>query len=69
MSDWRDVLEPFIGSGPTGVAALLEGFRLIGMEREADYARIASARIGAASPGQSSDDYMAGQLALFGGSP
>ena len=66
MSDWRDVLEPFIGSGATGVAALLEGFRVVGMEQSPDYAKIASARIGAASPGQSSDDYMAGQLALFG---
>lgn len=39
------VLDPFIGSGSTGVAALLEGFQFIGMEREAEYMRIAERRI------------------------
>jgi site-specific DNA-methyltransferase (adenine-specific) len=39
------VLDPFMGSGSTGVAALLEGFRFIGMEREAEYMRIAEQRI------------------------
>ena len=61
------VLDPFIGSGSTGVAALLEGFRCIGIEQSAEYAELARARMGPAAPGQSSDDYMAGQLALFGG--
>jgi len=31
------VLDPFAGSGSTGVAALLEGFRFIGCEREQTY--------------------------------
>ena len=43
------VLDPFTGSGSTGKAAILEGFRFIGIEREAEYVEIARARIAAAS--------------------
>ena len=39
------VLDPFAGSGSTGVAALVEGFEFVGIEREAEYARIAAARL------------------------
>lgn len=39
------VLDPFTGSGTTGIAAHLEGFDFIGIEREAEYAAIARARI------------------------
>jgi hypothetical protein len=39
------VLDPFMGSGTTGIAAHLEGFDFIGIEREAEYADIAKARI------------------------
>lgn len=39
------VLDPFLGSGSTGVAAVLEGFDFIGIEREAEYAEIARRRI------------------------
>jgi DNA modification methylase len=39
------VLDPFMGSGSTGKAAILEGFRFIGIEREAQYLDIAQARI------------------------
>lgn len=39
------VLDPFMGSGSTGKACTYEGFNFIGIEREADYARIAEARI------------------------
>jgi site-specific DNA-methyltransferase (adenine-specific) len=39
------VLDPFMGSGSTGKAARLGGFRFIGIEREADYLDIARARI------------------------
>ncbi len=42
------VLDPFTGSGSTGKAAMLEGFRFIGIEREAEYVEIARARIQAA---------------------
>jgi len=44
------VLDPFTGSGSTGVAAILEGFRFLGIEREAEYVAIAEARIRAATP-------------------
>jgi len=39
------VLDPFMGSGSTGVAAQLEGFRFVGMEMDKDYFKIAEARI------------------------
>jgi DNA modification methylase len=39
------VLDPFMGSGSTGISALLEGFRFCGMEMDSDYFRIAEARI------------------------
>lgn len=42
------VLDPFMGSGSTGKAAMLEGFRFIGCELDPDYAVIARARIEAA---------------------
>lgn len=40
------VLDPFTGSGSTGVAAIEEHFRFTGCEREPDYCAIARARIG-----------------------
>ena len=39
------MLDPFAGSGSTGAAAVLEGARFLGIEREADYVPIARARI------------------------
>jgi DNA modification methylase len=39
------VLDPFAGSGTTGIAATLEGFDFIGIEREPEYVEIAKARI------------------------
>jgi site-specific DNA-methyltransferase (adenine-specific) len=39
------VLDPFTGSGTTGCAAVLEGFRFSGAEREAEYVEIARARL------------------------
>jgi len=39
------VLDPFTGSGSTGAAAVLEGARFHGIEREAEYVPIARARI------------------------
>jgi site-specific DNA-methyltransferase (adenine-specific) len=39
------VLDPFAGSGSTGAAAVLEGVRFHGIEREASYVPIARARI------------------------
>ena len=39
------VLDPFMGSGTTGMAALLEGRTFIGIEKNPEYAAIARARI------------------------
>jgi hypothetical protein len=39
------VLDPFMGSGSTGKAAMLEGFRFIGCDLDPDYIAIARARI------------------------
>lgn len=39
------VLDPFAGSGSTGVAAIQEGFRFVGIEREAEYWAIAEMRM------------------------
>jgi|DEB0MinimDraft_6_1074348.scaffolds.fasta_scaffold11881_2 site-specific DNA-methyltransferase (adenine-specific) len=39
------ILEPFMGSGSTGIAAVKEGFNFIGIEREEEYFEIAKARI------------------------
>jgi DNA modification methylase len=39
------VLDPFLGSGTTAIAAIEEGFRWIGIEKEAEYAELAAARI------------------------
>lgn len=44
------VLDPFMGSGSTGKAAMLEGFNFIGIEREPEYLEIARQRIEAAIP-------------------
>jgi site-specific DNA-methyltransferase (adenine-specific) len=41
------VLDPFMGSGSTGIGAKVEGFSFIGIEKETGYCKIAEARIGA----------------------
>lgn len=51
------VLDPFMGSGTTGVAAVQEGRFFIGIELDPEYHRIAQARIAHAEQGQ---------LAMFG---
>jgi len=53
------ILDPFMGSGSTGKAAILEGFRFIGIEMTDEYLPIAKARIEWATT-QGDDD-------LFGG--
>jgi hypothetical protein len=39
------ILDPYMGSGSTGKAAMLEDFRFIGIERDPEYFRIAEERI------------------------
>jgi len=45
------VLDPFMGSGSTGIAAVKEGMRFVGIEMSEDYLGIARARIEAAQGG------------------
>jgi len=54
------VLDPFTGSGTTGIAAVQEDFSFIGIEREKEYCEISEARIEYASK-------QCKQLNLFGG--
>ena len=44
------VLDPFMGSGSTGIAAKDEGFDFVGIEKEKEYFEIAEARIKVSSP-------------------
>ncbi len=44
------IIDPFTGSGTTGIAALRAGFRFLGMERDPEYVEIARARIRGDSP-------------------
>jgi site-specific DNA-methyltransferase (adenine-specific) len=39
------VLDPFMGSGSTGMGAREEDFRFVGIEKEEEYYEIAKARI------------------------
>jgi len=39
------ILDPFMGSGTTGIAAISEGFQFIGIEQSAEYMDICEARI------------------------
>jgi len=60
------VLDPFMGSGSTGKAAALEGFRFIGCEIEPEYVAIATKRIAAVEV-EEKDGEQPKQLSLFGG--
>lgn len=42
------VLEPFLGSGSTGIGAIRHGFRVVGIEQSPEYFEIAHRRIAAA---------------------
>lgn len=46
------VLDPFAGSGTTGVAAILEHRRFIGVEMTEHYADVAAARLAEAETGR-----------------
>ena len=44
------VLDPFMGSGSTGMAAKDEGFNFIGIEKEKEYFEISESRIKVTAP-------------------
>jgi site-specific DNA-methyltransferase (adenine-specific) len=54
-----------MGSGSTGKAALLEGFKFIGCEREDEYMPIAQARVAAALRRETQPAANDNQLGLF----
>jgi hypothetical protein len=59
------VLDPFCGSGTTGVACLRLGRRFIGIEKDAGFARIATERLEAEGQGLTLRAARAGQMPLF----
>ena len=63
------VLDPFAGSGTTGVAALRLGRRVILIEKDPKYAALCVERMRAEELGQSLEAMRAGQLTLLGGKP
>lgn len=66
------VLDPFCGSGTTGVACLRLGRRFIGIERDAKYYQVAVDRLKAEERGLTLRDARAGQTSIFdamGGEP
>ncbi len=60
------ILDPFCGSGTTGVAALRRGYRFLGIERETAYVAIARERLTAEQDWSSLAAREAGQMTLFG---
>lgn len=59
------ILDPFAGSGSTGVGALLEGRRFIGIEVLEIHAHTARQRLEAAATGSTLEAVRAGQAPLF----
>jgi DNA modification methylase len=49
------IVDPFMGSGSTGKAAIAEGFGFVGIELNEDYFEIACARIEAAFKSRSQE--------------
>lgn len=63
------VLDPFCGSGTTGVACVRLGRNFIGIEKDETYAKVAHDRIAAETQGLSLRSARAGQMPMFGGTP
>lgn len=59
------ILDPFMGSGSTGKAAMLENFRFVGIDKEPDYVELAKARIAFAISQKPAMKLGLDQLGLF----
>jgi site-specific DNA-methyltransferase (adenine-specific) len=59
------VLDPFAGSGTTGIACLALGRRFIGVERDQAYAEIARKRLAAEGRGLTLADASSGQCSIY----
>lgn len=59
------IVDPFCGSGTTGVAALRKGHRFIGFEQSSHYAATARDRLAAEDRGLTLQDARAGQSSIF----
>jgi site-specific DNA-methyltransferase (adenine-specific) len=59
------VLDPFMGSGSTGKGCMYEGFRFIGIDQEAEYVKIAEARIRFAANAKDSSALSSAQTSIF----
>jgi site-specific DNA-methyltransferase (adenine-specific) len=69
ISDFTDpgdvILDPFCGSGTTGIAAIRLGRRFIGIEKDPTYVALARERVAAEEQGSTLQAVRAGQEALF----
>ena len=63
------ILDPFAGSGATGVSATPEGRRFIGIETSLAYYEIACRRLAETEAGADRGSLKVGQASLFGGAP
>jgi len=61
------ILDPFMGSGTTGVAAVSQGFDFVGCELEADHYRICHARISHAATGRNVESEIESEPVAKGG--
>jgi site-specific DNA-methyltransferase (adenine-specific) len=71
VADFTDagdtILDPYAGSGTTGVAALRLGRQFVGIERDPTYFRLACERLAAEEVGTTVRAARTGQLPLLGG--
>jgi site-specific DNA-methyltransferase (adenine-specific) len=71
VADFTDpeetILDPFAGSGTTGVACLRLGRKFIGIEKDPTYFALACERLRAEEQGSTLQAARAGQMALLGG--
>jgi site-specific DNA-methyltransferase (adenine-specific)/modification methylase len=67
VGDATTILDPFAGSGTTGVAALRLGRRVVLIEREPRWAELCRERLRAEESGSTLGARRAGQVPMFGG--